>query len=189
MSTFIGQLAGFAVIVFLLWRYVVPPVRKLMTDRQKAVQQELDEAAEAAKRLEEASQAHAKALEEAKAEAQRIIEEARADAERIAEQLREQADAEVERIKVQGAKQVELLRAQLVRQLRQDLGYESVQRPVNWCASMSLIPRGNPPPSTGSWTSSTPWRHQRRTSSIRCWRRCARPAAWRWVTWCSGSTR
>ncbi|EID10844.1 F0F1 ATP synthase subunit B/delta [Mycobacterium xenopi] len=128
MSTFIGQLAGFAVIVFLLWRYVVPPVRKLMTDRQKAVQQELDEAAEAAKRLEEASQAHAKALEEAKAEAQRIIEEARADAERIAEQLREQADAEVERIKVQGAKQVELLRAQLVRQLRQDLGYESVQR-------------------------------------------------------------
>ncbi|MGA8328974.1 MAG: hypothetical protein WB777_06750, partial [Mycobacterium sp.] len=41
MSTFIGQLVGFALIVLLIWRYVVPPVRKLMTDRQDAVRQEL----------------------------------------------------------------------------------------------------------------------------------------------------
>ena len=27
MWTFIGQLIGFAVIAFILWRYVVPPVR------------------------------------------------------------------------------------------------------------------------------------------------------------------
>jgi F-type H+-transporting ATPase subunit delta len=128
MSTFIGQLFGFAVIVFLVWRYAVPPVRRLMTARQNAVRTQLEEAAAAAKQLAEASQAHAKALEDAKAEAQRVTEEARADAERIIEQLRAQADAEVERVKVQGARQVELLRAQLIRQLRQELGYESVQR-------------------------------------------------------------
>jgi ATP synthase F0 subunit b/ATP synthase F1 delta subunit len=128
MSTFFGQLAGFIAIVLFVWRYVVPFVRKLMVDRQETVRQELDEAAAAAKRLEEASQAHAKALDEAKADARRITEEARVDAERIAEQLRAQADVEVERIKVQGAKQVELLRAQLIRQLRQDIGAESVRR-------------------------------------------------------------
>jgi ATP synthase F0 subunit b/ATP synthase F1 delta subunit len=128
MSTFIGQLAGFAVIVLLVWRYAVPPVRKMMTDRQKLVRQQLDDAAAAAKRLKEASQAHAQAREDAKAEGKRIIEEARADAERIVEQLRAQADVEVERVKTQGAKQVELLRAQLVRQLRQDFGTESVRR-------------------------------------------------------------
>lgn len=128
MSTFLGQLGGFAVIVLLAWRYAVPPMRRLMVDRQNAVQQELDESAEAVDRLEEASRVHQKALQDAKAEAQGIVEEARTDAERIAEQLRTQADAEVERVKVQGARQVELLRAQLIRQLRQDLGYESVQR-------------------------------------------------------------
>ena len=128
MSTFIGQLAGFAVIVVLVWRYAVPPVRRLMADRQKAVQRELDESAEAADRLAVATQAHKKALEDVKAEAQRITDEARADAERISEQLREHADTEVERVKEQGARQVELLRAQLIRQLRQDLGYESVRR-------------------------------------------------------------
>jgi F-type H+-transporting ATPase subunit delta len=128
MSTFIGQLFGFVVIIVLVWRYAVPPVRKMMVDRQKLVRQQLDDAAAAADRLAEASRAHDKAREDAKAEAKRITEEAEADAERIAEQLRAQADAEVERIKVQGAKQVELLRAQLVRQLRQDFGAESVRR-------------------------------------------------------------
>ena len=128
MSTFIGQLVGFGVIVWLVWRYVVPPVRKMMVDRQNVVRQQLDDAAAAAAQLTEASQAHDKARKDAKAEAERITEEARADAERIAEQLRAQADAEVERVKVQGAKQVELLRAQLVRQLRQEFGAESVRR-------------------------------------------------------------
>jgi F-type H+-transporting ATPase subunit b/F-type H+-transporting ATPase subunit delta len=128
MSTFIGQLVGFAVIVWLVWRYVVPPVRQLMVDRQNTVRQELEDAAAAADRLAEASRAHNKALEDAKAEAHRVTGEAQVDAERIAEQMRAQAEAEVQRIKVQGAKQVDLLRAQLVRQLRQDLGRESVRR-------------------------------------------------------------
>jgi ATP synthase F0 subunit b len=128
MSTFIGQLIGFAVIVFVAWRYVVPLVRKLMTNQQETVRRQLEESAQAKKRLAEAEKAHEKAVEQAKAEAKRVTEEARVDSERIVEQLRAQADAEVERIKVQGAQQVQLLRAQLIRQLRQDLGVESVSR-------------------------------------------------------------
>jgi ATP synthase F0 subunit b len=128
MSTFIGQFIGFGVIVWLVWRYVVPPVRKMMVDRQNTVRQQLDDAAAAADRLAQSQQAHDKARKDAKAEAKRITEEAQADAKRIGEQMRAQADTEVERIKSQGAKQVELLRAQLVRQLRQELGTESVRR-------------------------------------------------------------
>jgi ATP synthase F0 subunit b/ATP synthase F1 delta subunit len=128
MSTFIGQLVGFAVIVWLVVRFVVPPVRKMMEDQQNAVRQQLADSAAAADRLAEASRAHEKAKEDAKAEAKRITEEAQSDAERIVEQLHAQADSEVERIKVQGTKQVELLRAQLIRQLRQDTGAESVRR-------------------------------------------------------------
>jgi ATP synthase F1 delta subunit/ATP synthase F0 subunit b len=128
MSTFLGQLIGFAVILLLVWRYVVPPVRKMMADQQNAVRQQLADSAAAADRLAEASRAHEKAKEDAKAEAKRITEEAQSDAKRIGEQLHAQADSEVERIKVQGAKQVELLRAQLIRQLRQDIGAESVRR-------------------------------------------------------------
>ena len=46
MSTFIGQLIGFAVIAFLVWRYVVPPVRRLMTDRQETVRKQLEDSAD-----------------------------------------------------------------------------------------------------------------------------------------------
>ncbi|MDT7760667.1 MAG: F-type H+-transporting ATPase subunit b atpH [Mycobacterium sp.] len=128
MSTFIGQLVGFAVILYIAWRYVIPPVRRMMTNQQENVRKQLADSAEAKKRLAQAEKAHEKAIEQAKAEAKQVIEEARVDTERIVEQLHAQADAEVERIKVQGAQHVQLLRAQLVRQLRQDLGTESVRR-------------------------------------------------------------
>jgi ATP synthase F0 subunit b/ATP synthase F1 delta subunit len=128
MSTFIGQLVGFAVIVWLIWRYVVPPVRRLMTDQQNTVRQQLADSSAAADRLAEASRAHAKAKEDARAEAQRLTEDAESDAQRIGEQLRAQADSDAERIKQQGAKQAELLRSQMIRQLRQDIGAESVRR-------------------------------------------------------------
>ncbi len=128
MSTFIGQLIGFLVILWIIWRYVVPPVRRMMANQQEAVRNQLDESAKAAQRLAEADKFHAERLAEAKAEAKHITEEARVDAERIAEQLRAQADVEVERIKVQGGQQVQLLRAQMIRQLRGELGTESVAR-------------------------------------------------------------
>jgi ATP synthase F0 subunit b/ATP synthase F1 delta subunit len=128
MSTFIGQLIGFAVIVFLVVRYVVPPVRRLMTARQETVRQQLEDSAAAADRLKEANQAHSKAVEEAKSEAKRLVEEAQGDAERITEQMRAQADVEADRVKAQGARQAELLRTQLTRQLRLELGHESVRQ-------------------------------------------------------------
>ncbi|MBJ7340612.1 F0F1 ATP synthase subunit B/delta [Mycolicibacterium sp.] len=128
MSTFIGQLIGFAVIVYILWRYVVPPIKGLMQKQQDAVRTALAESAEAAKRLADADAMHAKALEDAKAESSKVTAEAKHDSERIASQLQEQAGIEAERLKAQGAQQVQLMRQQLIRQLRQGLGQESVQK-------------------------------------------------------------
>ena len=51
MATFIGQLIGFALIVFIIVKYVVPPVRTLMRERQELVRTQLAESAKAAQRL------------------------------------------------------------------------------------------------------------------------------------------
>ena len=128
MSTFIGQLVGFAVIVWIIMKYVAPPVRKLMTAQQEAVRTQLADSATATQRLAAADSHHAQRVEEGRAEARHVVEEARADSVRIAEQLRAQADVEADRIAVQGGQQETLLRAQLIRQLRGDLGSESVRR-------------------------------------------------------------
>ena len=128
MSTFIGQLVGFAVIVWIIMKYVAPPVRRLMADQQQTVRDELEESSVATQRLAAADQYHARRVADGQSEARRIVDEARSDSVRIAEQLRTQADIEVERIKVQGGQQVSLLKTQVIRQLRSDLGNESVRR-------------------------------------------------------------
>ncbi|MEB4210650.1 F0F1 ATP synthase subunit B/delta [Mycobacterium sp. 94-17] len=128
MSTFIGQLVGFAAIVFLVVRYVVPPVRRLMAARQDAVRQQLKDAATAGDRLTESTTAHSKAVEDAKTEGERVVEEARTDAARIVEQLQAQAEVESERINAQGGRQADLLHTQLSRQLRLELGHEAVRQ-------------------------------------------------------------
>lgn len=128
MSTFIGQLIGFAVIVWIISKYVAPPVRKLMAEQKAAIATQLDESAKATKRLAAADQYHAKRVDEGRAEGRHIVDEARTDSVRIAEQLHVQAGVDAERIKIQGGQQVSLLRAQLIRQLRGDLGGESVHR-------------------------------------------------------------
>jgi F-type H+-transporting ATPase subunit delta len=128
MSTFIGQLVGFAVIVWILNKYVVPPMRKLMAEQKDAVRKQLEDNAAATKRLAAADQFHAKRVDEGRAEGRHIVDEARSDAVRIAEQLHVQAGVDAERIKVQGGQQVSLLRTQLIRQLRGSLGNESVRR-------------------------------------------------------------
>lgn len=128
MSTFIGQLIGFGVIVWIMVKFVVPPIRRLMADQRETVATQLEENAKATARLARAGEYHAKRIDEARAEARHIVEEARADSIRITEQLRAQADVEVERVKVQGGQQVALLRSQLIRQLRGDLGTESINR-------------------------------------------------------------
>lgn len=128
MSIFIGQLIGFAAIAFIIYKWVVPPVRDMMHKQQEAVRAALAESEEASRKLADADAMHAKALEDAKAQSAKVTDEAKHDSERIAAQLTEQAGAEAERIKAQGAQQVQFMRQQLIRQLRAGLGDEAVQK-------------------------------------------------------------
>ncbi len=128
MSTFIGQLVGFALIIFIAVKWVVPPVRTMMHNQQEAVRAALAESKSAADELATADERHKEKLAVAKAQAAKVTDEARSDSERIAEQLREQAVIEAERIKAQGEQHIQLLRQQTIRGLRQHLGAESVEK-------------------------------------------------------------
>lgn len=127
-AIFIGQLVGFALIVFIVWKYVRPPVKKLMKDRQDTIRRQLEESAEADQRLTEGKSARAKAVSDADAEATQMKADGERDAEAIAVDMREQADHEVARIAGQGDAQMSLVRSNLVRGLRTDLGMAAVDR-------------------------------------------------------------
>ncbi|WP_019200289.1 F0F1 ATP synthase subunit B/delta [Tsukamurella sp. 1534] len=127
MAVFLGNLIAFAVILFVLWKFAVPPIRKLMKDRQDFVRSQLDESATATSKLTEAGAAGERARDDAAREGSRIREEARGDADAIREDLRLQTEREVARAGEHGEGQIALNRGNLIRGFRGALGAEAVQ--------------------------------------------------------------
>lgn len=127
LGSWISSLIAFAIMIWVIIRYVLPLVRKMISDRQDSVQQQVDASEEATRLLAEAQSRYASAVDEARAEAARIRDDARADATRIGEELREQARLEVERIKARGVEQLAAQRDQVVRVLRAELGAQSME--------------------------------------------------------------
>ncbi|GAB88480.1 F0F1 ATP synthase subunit B/delta [Gordonia rhizosphera] len=126
MDLFIGQLIGFAVIAFLFWRFVLPPLKRAVVNQQDVIGRQITDSAAAKSRVVDAQAAHDRALAQARSEAEELHNGALQDAKGITEDIAAQADAEVQRIHAHGAAQGELARSNMVRQLRSELGLSAV---------------------------------------------------------------
>lgn len=118
---FFSQLFGFAVIIFVFVRWILPPLKRMMSKSQDTIARQLEESSKAAERLDEAKKSYDNALVEAQVELDRLRSDARADADHIIEQMREAATAEVERVRKQGRDQIAQLHRQMVRDLQAEL--------------------------------------------------------------------
>jgi F-type H+-transporting ATPase subunit b len=127
IAEFIAELVGFAIILFVLWRFVLPLITNMVKNRQDQVQRQVDEAEEATRKLQDAQARFDNAVQQAEVEAARIRDDARADASRIREELTAQAEAEVERMLQRGQEQLAAQRDQTVRGLRSELGGASME--------------------------------------------------------------
>ena len=127
MATFIAELVGFVVVLFVLYRYVWPVLRRMMDDRQELISRQVQEAEDAEKALDEAKRKHDSAVSEAEQEASRIRDDARSDATRIREELQEQTEQDVARIKQRGEEQLVAQRDASARGLRTEIGGLSMQ--------------------------------------------------------------
>jgi F-type H+-transporting ATPase subunit b len=121
-GTFWVELIAFAIMFFILAKYIVPPINRAMTRRQDAIRKEfsdLDEARADAKAAEEEFRAQ---IADARHEAARIREEAREQGAAIIAEMREQAQAESARIVEHAHAQIEADRQQAVTSLRAEVG-------------------------------------------------------------------
>ncbi|MBV9140756.1 MAG: F0F1 ATP synthase subunit B [Pseudonocardiales bacterium] len=121
-ATFFVELVIFLIVLGVIWRYVVPPVKRVMAERQEMIRRQIQESQQASKRLAEAQAHYSEALAQARVEAAAIREAARADAQQIKDEMRQQAEQEVARIRERGAEQLASQRAQVVRELQLELG-------------------------------------------------------------------
>src|SRR6476646_4967395 len=121
-ATFLVELAAFALLFYLLAKYVIPPINRAMTNRQEAIRKEfadLDKARADAN----AAEAEFKAqIADARHEAAKIRAEAREQGAQIVAEMREQAQAEAARIVDNGKNQVAAERQQAVASLRSEVG-------------------------------------------------------------------
>ncbi|WP_027863205.1 F0F1 ATP synthase subunit B [Marmoricola sp. URHB0036] len=121
-GTFFVELIAFGIIVWLLAKFVIPPINRAMTARQDAIKKEfadLEEAKAAAHKAEEEFKAQ---IADARHEAAKIREEAREQGAQIVGEAREQAQAEAARIVEHGHAQVRAERQQAVASLRAEVG-------------------------------------------------------------------
>ena len=121
-APFFVELAAFLVLLFLLGRFIIPPINRAMTARQDAIREqfaELDEAKSEATAAEEEFKAQ---IADARHEAARIREEAREQGAAIIAEMREQAQAEAARIVEHAHTQIEADRKSAAASLRGEVG-------------------------------------------------------------------
>ena len=121
-GTFIAELIAFAIIVFVLAKWIIPPINKAMTARQDAIRQQFSELDEAKGKAHEAEEEFRAQIADARHEAAKIREEAREQGAAIIAELREQAQTEAARIVEHAHAQIEADRQQAVTSLRAEVG-------------------------------------------------------------------
>jgi len=121
-GTFFVELIAFGVLLFLLGKYVIPPINRAMTARQDAIRTEFAQLDEAKSEAEAAEEEFKSQIADARHEAARIREEAREQGAAIIAEMREQAQAEAARIVEHAHAQVEADRKAAVTSLRAEVG-------------------------------------------------------------------
>jgi F-type H+-transporting ATPase subunit b len=115
-------LVGFAVLMFIVVKFIVPMFEKTFAERAEAIEGGIAKAEKAQAEASAALEEYKQQLTDARAEANRIREEARAEGAQILADLKEKAAAESVRITAQAHVQIESERQAAVVSLRSEVG-------------------------------------------------------------------
>jgi len=121
-ATFFAELVAFAIVLGILWRYVLPPVTKALNERAEIVRTQMEEADATKVKLAATEADYREKMKEASTVAAQIRDEARADAAAIRDEILAKAREESDRIIAAGRNQLEAERSAIVRQLRSEVG-------------------------------------------------------------------
>src|SRR2546423_7419113 len=121
-GSFIAELIAFLIILWAIWRYVVPPLQKSMTERQELIRRQIEESKEAREKLEKAEQEYKQALSDAREEATRMRDEARSEGRRIKEEITARAREDAAAIAAANQRQIEIEAQRAMSELRTEIG-------------------------------------------------------------------
>ncbi|MET1155064.1 F0F1 ATP synthase subunit B [Arthrobacter sp.] len=116
-------LIGFAILMYIVAKFVVPAFEKTFAERTEAIEGGIAKAEAAQAEASAALDEYKQQLMDARAEANRIREDARAEGAQILAELKEKAQAEAVRISEQAQVQIDAERQAAVISLRREVGF------------------------------------------------------------------
>jgi F-type H+-transporting ATPase subunit b len=100
--------AAFAILLFVLWKRGLPPVRNMMKRREERIRDDLERAERARLEAEEELAQYRRQMADARNEAARIIEESRQSADEVKRQIRAQAETEAAELRARAQEDARL---------------------------------------------------------------------------------
>jgi F-type H+-transporting ATPase subunit b len=120
-------LVAFAILFFFTWKWVLPRVRKVLEERQEAIQGEMERAEAERVEAQKLQEQYREQLAGAREEANRIIEEARATAEQLRRDIQAKAEEESQTIVARAQDEIRAERDRAFQELRGQVGSISVE--------------------------------------------------------------
>ncbi len=121
-KSMVAQIINFTVVFFVLYRFALKPLMKMMDERNKTIKQGIDDAAKHAHLLEEAKDMHEKELAIARQEAHQLISEVKKSAEEKRIEMMDQTETDVKKMIEDGKKSIEDEKNKIVDSLKKEVG-------------------------------------------------------------------
>ncbi|MHB1523084.1 MAG: F0F1 ATP synthase subunit B [Candidatus Dormibacteria bacterium] len=119
--TFVVEIVVFLVLLWLLARYVFPPLLRALEARQQLIAQSLQEAEKARQEAERSRASEMAEMAEARAKAQEILDRAQQLGEQLREELRQRGEAEQQAMLERARAELQREREQAVAELRRQV--------------------------------------------------------------------
>lgn len=116
--TFFVELAIFLLVLWVLSKYVLPPINRMVETRQKTIERNIADAADAQRRASELEEERKKALEEARHEARSIRDDAAKAGEQLRRDLQGKGEEEYQRLVTRAAAEIEAAKRRAAEELR-----------------------------------------------------------------------
>jgi F-type H+-transporting ATPase subunit b len=120
-SLIFWEIVTFVLLLFLLWRYVYPPIRDQILRRQSEIDRAIDEAQKTRAEARELLAEYRRQIEQARGESRRILEEGRKQADAQRERTKREAREEGERIIQRAREEIERERDNALREVRREV--------------------------------------------------------------------
>ena len=116
---FIAQLVNFAIVLFVLWKWVFTPLGKKLTERSENIEKSIAQQADIEKQHAAAAQFRKDEMAKAQVEAAAVIDRAQVAAKKTGEQILADARRASEQLVVQTKAQLEDEKAKLIREVKE----------------------------------------------------------------------